>query len=345
MRYSGRRLRRNWASKSSIGVVGDLARGGEAADEVDDAVQRRALVAGGDLHHLVHVAGVEQVGLDELEPLALGQAVELALCDPGHDDAPVGVQERPHDRHAEAAAPARHDHRPVHLRLSFALALAVRSRAYLPSHGSAGSPRRRHHHGHRPRARGRAAAQARRHGVSPPRAGRPHGHAGGGDVGRVPRGRARLPRGRARAGVRRVLGAPALRPSARRRRGARAPCRARSRSTSSLDGPRALARRAGGRPARARRHGARAAPALPARGAAGRALAHLARVPRRARGQALPPGLPRTGCSSTRSAWPRRCRRSRRLSPASTATSPSPARCCTTSASSTPTPPTGWPST
>ena len=45
-----------------------------------------------------------------------------------------------------------------------------------------------------------------------------------------------------------------------------------------------------------------------------------------------------TACSSTASAWRRRSARSAPRSPASTATSRSPGRCCTTSASSRPTP-------
>ena len=93
------------------------------------------------------------------------------------------------------------------------------------------------------------------------------------------------------------------------------------------------------------RDGAGPAPA----GAAGRACS--GRTRRRGAGSATrrPPSATTrptaTGCSSTASRSPRPCRRSRRPSRGSTATSRSPARCCTTSASSRPTRPTRWRST
>ena len=63
----------------------------------------------------------------------------------------------------------------------------------------------------------------------------------------------------------------------------------------------------------------------------------LGQLPRRAGGQALPPGLPPRAARALPDASPRPSARSRPPSRASTATSRSPARCCTTSASSRPT--------
>ena len=71
----------------------------EAADEVHQGAQRRARRATAPCDG----GGVEEVGLDELQALVLLDALELALGDPGHDDAPALLQERARDGGAEAA--------------------------------------------------------------------------------------------------------------------------------------------------------------------------------------------------------------------------------------------------
>ena len=47
----------------------------------------------GRAHRAGDGVGVEEVGLDELQALVLLDALELALGDPGHDDAPAVVEE------------------------------------------------------------------------------------------------------------------------------------------------------------------------------------------------------------------------------------------------------------
>ena len=83
----------------------------EAADEVDDGA--RGLPRG--VRDGARGVRVEEVGLDELEPVATLDAVQLALLHPRDDGAPAVVEEAPRDRGAEAAGPSGDD-RCAHVR-------------------------------------------------------------------------------------------------------------------------------------------------------------------------------------------------------------------------------------
>ena len=171
--------------------------------------------------------------------------------------------------------------------------------------------------------------------------GRPHGHARRGAVG-LPGGRIRAGHGRRRGARDGPLRRPrALRPAAQAAR----PC-ARPRRPSTSSPTCSTARRA--TPSRwsatcaswwARSRTRTCARLLDALIGAG--LRAVAALPRRAGGQVLPPGLPARPARALPRRRPGGQRDQRDVPRRSTATSRSPARCCTTSASSRPTPSTG----
>ena len=75
-----------------MGVSCTRPPGGEAADEVDDRARATPPAAPRDLAR--RRAASKRSACDELEAVAPLDALELALGDPRHDDAPAVVQQR-----------------------------------------------------------------------------------------------------------------------------------------------------------------------------------------------------------------------------------------------------------
>ena len=102
----------------------------EAADQVDEAAQRRVAVGGGERDDVGDAGRIEQVGLDELEAVALLDALELGLDDPRHHHAPAVVEQPIRDRDAKpAGSPVTSAVLPIR---------AVRTPLYLRCHAGAG---------------------------------------------------------------------------------------------------------------------------------------------------------------------------------------------------------------
>ncbi len=232
------------------------------------------------------VLGVEQIGLDELEPVARLQALQLCLDDPRDHHVPAIVEQPSGDGPAQPSVP------PV-MSAVFGIRV-VRAPLYLrPRDARARFSGRLHDRPGPARAqRRRRAAAARatsilkltlgdrtgsvpailREGIEPARELCP--------------ARGRGP-GRAAASPHHErFGAQLDRAVAPRRRRARVRSRRTGRRT------RPLRRADGGRPAGAHRHRPESPPAPPAVAAPRRGLADLAALPGGAGGQALPPGLP-----------------------------------------------------
>ena len=87
---------------------------GEAADQVDQPPQRRRLGATAERDHPRHRLGIEQVGPNQLEPVARLDPLELALDDPWHDHAPPIVEKAPDDRGPQASRASGDDRRGLH---------------------------------------------------------------------------------------------------------------------------------------------------------------------------------------------------------------------------------------
>ena len=154
--------------------VGDLARRGEAADEVDHAAQRGAL-AGGDVDHLAHRAGSNRSACSNSRPSRSGRRSSSRSAIHGTTARQPGSRKTCTTATPEAAGPAR-DHRPVPIS-----ATPLRSLS-----SSAPVPIIQRHMAVRDLMAGTIGqvtvlvreaelrAQARRLGASPPRARRPH---------------------------------------------------------------------------------------------------------------------------------------------------------------------------
>jgi hypothetical protein len=84
--------------------VGHGLAGLEAADEVGERAQRLVGVVRREPDDARHVVGIGEIGLGRLRRVV--QPLERAGQDVWHDDAPAGVHERLHDRHAEPAGAA-----------------------------------------------------------------------------------------------------------------------------------------------------------------------------------------------------------------------------------------------
>src|SRR5262249_20951149 len=81
------------------------------ADEIGDGPQRRRSVTRRLGERPLDGAGVEEVRLDQVESLTFGDSFELRRVDPGHCDAPAGVEEGGDDSAAETTGAACHEDR------------------------------------------------------------------------------------------------------------------------------------------------------------------------------------------------------------------------------------------